>query len=197
MTDVLGHTPYLLLFDADPDSTIISTSFYQEKMFNLHHGTHSLPVTTADGEFNPMFWQASIDVDRNKIYLKIVNAGNSSQKLNLQLDTAYSSVNGTTMHANDPEDLDAVDDESDDKTAIVPQPIAGLDGFVTEQDDSGLFWWEVPPWSVNVFQFNLNEDDALASRDQHEQGSWRTPRLTTEKWTGHEPYYSDGEQIVL
>lgn len=138
------HTPYLLRFDADPANTDVSTSYYQEQMFNLYQGTETLPVTNSRGDFDPLFWHASIDAD--KVYLKVVNAGNTSEPLDVRLDVGYRSVNGTTMHA------DTVDQE----TSILPQAIqhlqeSNLGSWIRE----GNFSWTVPPWSVNVLQFDL------------------------------------------
>lgn len=124
-------------------------------MFNLHHGTQTLPVTIGQGDFNPLFWQASIDVPRNEIYFKMVNAGNTSQTLVLKLDTTYGFVNGTTLHAPDPTDLNAFNGWHDDHV-IIPQAIADLDNFGSQSDNgSRALHWQVPPYSVNVLQFNL------------------------------------------
>ena len=153
LADAGRHTPYLLLFDVDPANTILSTSYYQEQMFNLHHGTQTLPVTTTNGDFDPLFWQASIE--RDKVYLKIVNAGGSFSTLDVRLDTAYRAVNGTTMHASD-----ALEDTTTPLgNDIVPQPIAELETMVTQQERrNGSLRWRVPPWSVNVLQFDLQQD---------------------------------------
>ena len=159
--DKLGHTAYLLKFDADPDNTHVSTSFYQEQMFNLHHGTETLPITSKDGDFDPLFWQASIDTGRNEIYLKVVNAGDSPQVLNVQLDTAYSGVNGTTMHDDGNTEGDIDLERLRTGLAIVPTPIPGLERLPAQQDTFGNFSWTVPSWSVNVIQFSLLEDNHL------------------------------------
>ena len=159
------RTPYLLLFDTDPANTVVSTSYYQEQMFNLHYGAETLPVTIADGDFNPLFWQASIDDERREIYFKIVNAGSTTQMLDLQLDTAYCSVNGTAMHAADgPEDSN-VSGSSREKTGIVPRSIPDLQELSPQRQGSkqACFNWKVPAYSVNVIQFNLADDDAKSN----------------------------------
>lgn len=71
-------------------------------MFAHFRGTQTLPVTVSKGGINPLFWVASIDTTINAIYFKIINIGNSSVALGIDIDTSYSSVNGTILTAPDP-----------------------------------------------------------------------------------------------
>ena len=64
-------TPNLLAFDADPSHTVLSTSWYLQRLFAHYRGTHTLPVTNVAGDFNPLFWVATIDESLNAIYLKV------------------------------------------------------------------------------------------------------------------------------
>lgn len=84
-------------FTANHDETVLSVSYYLQQTFARHRGTETLPVTTRAGAFNPLFWVASIDESINAIYFKVVNTGNSSIPLTLNMDASYTSVNGTQL----------------------------------------------------------------------------------------------------
>ena len=90
-------TPDLVGFTANYDDTILSSSWYLQQLYNHHRGTETLPVTTKSGNFNPLWWVASIDTELNAIYFKVTNSGNSSIPLKIDLDTSYTSVNGTIL----------------------------------------------------------------------------------------------------
>lgn len=64
-------TPNMILFDADPKHTVLSTSYYLQKMFNEFHGTETLPVTNTNGAIKPLYWAAAID-GSEKVYLKVM-----------------------------------------------------------------------------------------------------------------------------
>lgn len=124
----------------------------------LHEGTQSLPFTITEGHFNPLFFAAQIDEPQNAIYFKIVNAGNTTQTLALRLDVAYSNVNGTILEPPTPGDLNAFN-YFNNKTAIVPKAISGLEGFgINHGGWTGdhVFNWTVPAYSINVLQFDLS-----------------------------------------
>ena len=160
---VWRHTPYLLLFDADPENTVISPSYYQEQMFNLHHGTETLPVTVGRGEIGPLFWQASIEGEE-KVFVKVVNAGDEGRVLGVRLDVGFESVNGTTMHAGTVED-------GGREGVVVPRVIEGINGEgVLRGRRYGKFEWVVPACSVNVLQFYLEEyDRGHLRKDEQEE----------------------------
>ena len=87
--------------------------------------------------------------------MKFVNAGNASLVLDVKLDVAHDSVNGTTMHAKE-----TVDVEIQFEGSMAPRPIADLErAWAQENDSKECFRWDVPAWSVNVIQFNLAESD--------------------------------------
>ncbi len=148
------HTPYLFLFDADPKNTVVSTSYHWQRLFALHHGTHSLPIRVEKGEGDTLFWHASINETRREVYFKIINASDEEQDLHLELDAAYASVNGTTMHA--PTMSEAGDAISGgDEAEIEPLSIVGLQKRYEHSD--GRFEWTVPAFSVSIIQFSLSE----------------------------------------
>jgi alpha-L-arabinofuranosidase len=72
-------------------------SYYSQQMFAHYRGTETLPVATVGGSFNPLWWVATIDDDKNEMYFKVVNSGNSSIPLTINLDAPYSAVNGTIL----------------------------------------------------------------------------------------------------
>lgn len=70
-------TPNFIGFTANPNDTVLSTSYYQQQMFSLHKGSETLPVKNTAGDFNPVWWHASIDASQTgtlasgKIFVKV------------------------------------------------------------------------------------------------------------------------------
>jgi hypothetical protein len=83
---------------------VLSVSYYSQQMFAHHRGTETLPVTAVQGSFNPLWWVATIDDVKNEMYFKVVNSGNSSIPLTINLDLSYSAVNGTILVGVRPDD---------------------------------------------------------------------------------------------
>ncbi|KIM20379.1 glycoside hydrolase family 51 protein [Serendipita vermifera MAFF 305830] len=110
-------TPNFLAFTADPSQTVLSTSYYMQRMFSHYKGTETLPIVNTKGEFDPVWWHASIDtgsanrigdaeVDSTRyaqgnIYVKLVNAAKQPAPITLSFDTAITKVNGTILHHDD------------------------------------------------------------------------------------------------
>ena len=61
----------MISFDADPRHTVLSASYWQQWLFAHFRGTQSLPVTNTEGDLNPLFWGASLDEEKNVVYLKV------------------------------------------------------------------------------------------------------------------------------
>lgn len=93
----LNWDPDLVAFTANYDETVLSVSYYSQQMFAHHRGTETVPVTTVQGSFNPLWWVATIDDTTNEMYVKVMNSGNSSIPLTINLDTSYIAVNGTIL----------------------------------------------------------------------------------------------------
>jgi hypothetical protein len=55
-------------------------------MFAHHQGTETRPVATVGRSFNPLWWVATIDDTKNEMYLKVVNSGDSSIPLTINLN---------------------------------------------------------------------------------------------------------------
>jgi alpha-L-arabinofuranosidase len=90
-------TPNLVTFQADYDLTVLSASYYMEQLFASYRGVQTLPTTTVSGDFNPLWWVATVEEGDSTVYFKVINSGNSSISLTLDFDRAWVSVNGTTM----------------------------------------------------------------------------------------------------
>ena len=90
-------TPDLVAYTADPDETVLSSSWYLQSLFSSYRGTETLPMVTEEGDFNPLWWAATIDETANAIYFKVVNSANSSIPLTIDLDVPISSVNGSIL----------------------------------------------------------------------------------------------------
>ena len=149
-------TPDMIAFDADPSHTVLSASYWQQHLFAHYRGTQSLPVTNTEGDFNPLFWVASIDEPSNAVYVKVINILNDTVPLTINLGQSYIGVNGTILTAADLNSYNYIYNQ----TEVVPKPLnvsgsgssgpAGYGG-----GNNGSFNWEVPRFSLTVLQFDL------------------------------------------
>lgn len=141
-------TPDLVAFTAKYSETIRSVSWYAQQLLATYRGTATLPVVNTQGEINPLFWVATIDEMANIMYLKMVNSGNMTVPLTLNLDATYTGVNGTIL--TDP-DLNAFNFRNN-QTAVVPVPVTGLPAMGSGAKN---FSWDVPAYSITVLQFDM------------------------------------------
>ncbi|KAI5801254.1 alpha-L-arabinofuranosidase A [Geopyxis carbonaria] len=94
-------TPNFIGFAADPNTTVLSTSYYQQQMFARFQGAETLPVVNS-GDFDPVWWHASIDDADERVFVKLVNAAKQPAEVTLQVDRKVRSVNGTSLgHADE------------------------------------------------------------------------------------------------
>ncbi|KAK5038350.1 hypothetical protein LTS07_001820 [Exophiala sideris] len=141
-------TPDLVAFTADYDQTTLSASYYMEQLFASHRGAETLPVTTIQGTFDPLWWVATAEQGDGVVYFKVINSGNSSVPLTVDFDRTFTAVNGTILtHP----DLGAFN-YLDNQTAVSPAPIMNLPAIAAGQT---AFNWAVPPWSINVLEFQM------------------------------------------
>lgn len=63
--------PHLITYTADPRETVLSVSYYAEKMLNMYQGAESVTVMNSMGDFNPLWWAASADETGTSVYLKV------------------------------------------------------------------------------------------------------------------------------
>jgi alpha-N-arabinofuranosidase len=63
-------TPNLVGFDADPSHTVLSISYWLQRLLNEYRGTESVTVRNTKGDFGPIYWAAS--EERGKVFLKVV-----------------------------------------------------------------------------------------------------------------------------
>ncbi|KAF2431603.1 glycoside hydrolase [Tothia fuscella] len=140
-------TPNMIVFDAG--NVVLSPSYWQQWLFARYRGKQTLPVTNSKGDFNPLFWAASVEEGEQVVYVKVINAGAATVPLTVNIDSGYSGVNGTILTSNDIDDFNFFGN----KTVVVPKPLVGLDadGLGTV---NGTFKWDVPRWSITVLQFN-------------------------------------------
>ncbi|KAF1991766.1 glycoside hydrolase family 51 protein [Aulographum hederae CBS 113979] len=142
-------TPNMIAFTANPKETVVSASYYQQQMFGTWYGTETLPVVNTKGDFNPLFWGASIDGKMNAVYLKVINANATAVPLEVHIDAAWSTVNATILTSPDVD----ISNSRDELTAIVPKPVVFPEGL---RAGNGSFTWDVPGFSITVLQFNTN-----------------------------------------
>ncbi|KAI9719501.1 MAG: hypothetical protein M1828_006208 [Chrysothrix sp. TS-e1954] len=139
-----NFTPCLVAFDANPNNTILTVSYYAQQLLNRYRGTETLPINNTKGYVNPLFWVATIN-EGSAIFLKVVNIAGSASPLTVQFDTSYTSVNGTILTSGSLNDLNTLDHPK----AVVPKPAS----VPTQSGKS--FTWSVPAFSLTVLQFNI------------------------------------------
>ncbi|KAI7082118.1 glycoside hydrolase [Hortaea werneckii] len=145
-------TPDMIAFDADPSHTVLSASYWQQWLFAHYRGHETLPVTNTEGDFNPLFWVATIDNEKNAVYLKVINILNASVPLTVNMPQRYQSVNGTILTGADLNSYNYIYNQ----TEVIPKPINFTNAPITYSPSSnGSFQWEVPRYSLNVLQFGL------------------------------------------
>ena len=140
--------PDLITFTAKPTDTVRSVSEYVRQIFNLYQGTHTLPVENTSGDFNPMFWVASIDAATNAVYLKVVNTLNATVPLQVDLDVGFATINGTIITNTNVSKGNDINDQQ----FVVPKPVKLPSNSVCA---SGSFFWTVPAFSITVLQFGV------------------------------------------
>lgn len=138
-------TPNLVSFTANPNETVRSASYFMEQLFARHYGTESLTVTLDSGNFNPLWWAASIQGD-STMYFKVINSGNSSISLTINTDRTVTGVNGTIITAPSLESFNYINNQ----TVVALTSITNLPA-VSGQN----YTLSVPALSVNVLQFSL------------------------------------------
>jgi alpha-N-arabinofuranosidase len=164
-------TPNMILFDAS--KLVLSASYWQQWMFGRYRGKQTLPVTNSKGDFNPLFWAASIVEEEQVIYVKVcthgplsapfppplrphlltakvINSGAKPVPLTINFDTRYARVNATILTARDVHDFNRLNARS----SVAPREVEALDpeGYAAT---NGTLKWDVPRWSITVFEFNL------------------------------------------
>ena len=140
--------PDLITFDASPSHTVKSVSFYVQKLFNQYRGTHTISVKNTAGDFNPMYWVATIDEAINVVYLKVVNTLNASVPLGVSLDQKVNSVNGTIITDTNASRYNYIND----REAVIPRPVDLPSDALAA---NGSLGWSVPAFSITVFQFGI------------------------------------------
>lgn len=60
-----------MAFDANPMDTVLSVSYYLQKLFNAYRGTESVEVTNSEGDFGPLYWASQVN-DDDSVFLKVM-----------------------------------------------------------------------------------------------------------------------------
>ncbi|KAK0257074.1 hypothetical protein LTR91_001589 [Friedmanniomyces endolithicus] len=146
-------TPDMIGFDADPSHTVRSASYWQQWLFAHYRGTQSLPITNSEGDYNPLFWGATLDEGKNCVYLKIINILGDSVPLTVNIPQPYKAVNGTILTAADLNSYNYIYNQ----TEVVPKPLSIPASASTPASYGGAakFQWDVPRFSLTVLQFDL------------------------------------------
>lgn len=64
-------TPNLVAFDADPSHIVKSASYWLQWLFAHYHGTETVQIVNTAGDFDPLYWVASVEND-DVLYLKVM-----------------------------------------------------------------------------------------------------------------------------
>ena len=80
-------TPNMISFTAASNETVLSTSYWQQRLFSTFRGTQSVPIY---GEINPLFYVATINNSTGSLYIKV---GHDSYYVDL--DRQYGQRDGT------------------------------------------------------------------------------------------------------
>ncbi|KAI7377105.1 hypothetical protein KC336_g19636, partial [Hortaea werneckii] len=95
---------------------------------------------------------ATIDNEKNAVYLKVINILNASVPLTVNMPQKYQSVNGTILTGADLNSYNYIYNQ----TEVIPKPINFTNAPITYSPSSnGTFQWEVPRYSLNVLEFGL------------------------------------------
>ncbi|KAJ9648348.1 hypothetical protein H2199_001202 [Coniosporium tulheliwenetii] len=126
-------TPNLISFNNDPDSLVLSTSYYVQQMFSVNRGHTILPVT-ADSAFGPLYWVAS--KSDSGYFVKMANYGGASHKVSVAFPQPCSGV--LTMLAGDQ------NAQNTNLTTLVTPSISDI------MSADGNLHFTMPGWSVAV-----------------------------------------------
>jgi alpha-N-arabinofuranosidase len=79
---------------------------------------------------------------------QVINTGNSSLPLTVNLDRTYTTVNGTILTAPELYDSNTLNHSS----IVVPKAV---EASWREIQTTTKLIWDVPKWSITILQFNL------------------------------------------
>ena len=68
-----------------------------QQLFAHHRGDETLPTTTVQGDFNPLWWVATVTEGDDTVFFKVINSGNSTVLLTLDFDRRFAAINSTTI----------------------------------------------------------------------------------------------------
>ncbi|KAJ3122573.1 hypothetical protein HK098_002752 [Nowakowskiella sp. JEL0407] len=139
-----GWTPDLIQFDADPKNTVLSTSYYLQKLLSYNLGTESLPIKTTNA-FHPLYWVASYDKPSDSYILKLANFGEKPATVQACFPKKVADGAVTTLSA------EANAYNTPEKKSIVPV----ISHVVVDYATDKCAVIPVPKWSVQVARFEL------------------------------------------
>lgn len=136
-------TPNLIAFSADPKDTVLSTSYYMNRMFSTFKGEETLTVVNTVGDFDPVWWHSSREGKR--VFVKLVNAGTVKAPVTLDFDFKVAKVNGTILGHEEEFGFNYMGNA----TAISPRTFDVKKGIKGKKVQ-----WEVPGFSIVVLEVN-------------------------------------------
>ncbi|RPA78686.1 glycoside hydrolase [Ascobolus immersus RN42] len=139
-------TPNFVAFSANPKDLVRSTSYYQQALFSKYLGYETLKTVNVKGDFNPLWWHASISKDQKTVYVKVVNSEAKKQTLNLEFDQVIKAANATVMRNDDEYAFNFIGNST-----IVPRPKT-----IPRKEIKGKkLKYEVEGWSINVVELKF------------------------------------------
>jgi alpha-L-arabinofuranosidase len=138
--------PNFVAFSANPKDLVRSTSYYQQSLFSKYLGHETLKTVNVKGDFNPLWWHASISEDQKRVFVKVVNSEAKKQTLKIEFDAVIKGANATVMRSDDEYAFNFIGNST-----IVPKarevPRKSVKGKKVE--------YVVDGWSVNVLELRF------------------------------------------
>jgi alpha-N-arabinofuranosidase len=135
-TDLIGYTA---------DKSFGSPSYYAQVLFAQYLGT-SVPASTLTGAGEKLFYSATTDTAKHKLYLKLVNASSDAQPVEIRLDGVQvgATAKAVSLTATNPQETNSLDAP----TRIVPVE-STLKGVSTDLHHT------IAPYTIQVVEFDL------------------------------------------
>jgi alpha-N-arabinofuranosidase len=146
--------PDLISFTADPNQTVLSTSYHTFKLLSNNRITHTLPVTMGSGDnIGPAYWVAGQN-EKTGAYLLKTAIYNATSDVPFSVSFAgLSSSNGSSSGASATLTVLTAADESAHNAPGLPEAVS-MNATTVTASSNGTFSFSLPNLSVAVLVVN-------------------------------------------